>query len=101
MQHAPKKNSGLSSVFCSEGVKPIEIHRRMNAYYDVCMSLQQVYEGTRKFTNGTGSVTDAPRSDQAHRVVTPEATATVEAIAKENCRLKVNEIAAHLDMSHG
>jgi hypothetical protein len=33
--------------------------------------------------------------------VTPEATATVEAIAKENCRLKVNEIAAHLDMSHG
>jgi DNA-binding IclR family transcriptional regulator len=33
--------------------------------------------------------------------VTPEATAAVEAIMKENHRVTVNEIAAHLDMSHG
>jgi len=34
-------------------------------------------------------------------VVTPEAIAAVEAIVKENRRVTVNEIAAHLDMSHG
>ena len=29
----------------SEGVKPIEIHRRMGVQYgDACLSLQQVYE---------------------------------------------------------
>jgi len=33
--------------------------------------------------------------------VTPEAIAAVEAIVKENRRVRVNEIAAHLDMSHG
>jgi len=33
--------------------------------------------------------------------VTPEAIAAVEAIVKENRRVTVNEIAAHLDMSHG
>jgi hypothetical protein len=33
--------------------------------------------------------------------VTPEAIAAVEATVKENRREKVNEIAAHLDMSHG
>ena len=33
--------------------------------------------------------------------MTPEATAAVEAIAKENRRVTVNEIASHLDMSHG
>jgi len=33
--------------------------------------------------------------------VTPEGIAAVEAIVKENRRLTVNEIAAHLDMSHG
>jgi len=33
--------------------------------------------------------------------VTPEAIAIVEAIVKENRRVTVNEIAAHLDMSHG
>jgi len=33
--------------------------------------------------------------------VTPEATAAVEAIVKENRRVTVNEIEAHLDMSYG
>ena len=49
--------------------------------------------------NGISSVTDSPRPGQAQRLVTPEAIAAVEAIAKENRRVKVNEISAHLDMS--
>jgi len=92
------------SVICfliSEGVKPIEIHRRMKVQYcDACLSLQQVYEWTRKFMNGISSVTDSPRPDQAHRVVTPEPIAAVEAIVVENSCVTVNEIAAYLDMSH-
>jgi len=51
--------------------------------------------------NSISSVTDSPQPGQAHRVVTPEAIAGVEAIMKENCRITVNETAAHLDMSHG
>ena len=51
--------------------------------------------------NGISSVTDSPRPGQAHQVVTPETIAAVEAIVKENHRITVNEIAAHLDMSHG
>jgi histone-lysine N-methyltransferase SETMAR len=44
----------------SEGVKPIEIHRRMKVQYgDACLSLQQVYEWIRKFMNGTNSVKDS------------------------------------------
>jgi len=83
-------------------VKPIEIHRRMKAQYgDAYLSLQQLYEWTRKFMNGISSVTDSPRPGQAHRVVTPEGIAAVEVIVKEKRRVTVNEIAAHLDMSHG
>jgi len=86
----------------SEGVKSIEIHRRMEVQYgDACLSLQQVYEWTRKYMNGISSVTDSPRPGQAHPVLTPEAIAAVEAIVKENLHVTVNEIAAHLDMSHG
>jgi len=86
----------------SEGVKPIEIHRQMKVQYgDACLSLQQEYEWTRKFMNGISSVTDSPRPGQAHRVVTSEAIATVEAIVKENRRATVNEIAARMDKSHG
>jgi len=56
---------------------------------------------SRKFLNGVSSVTDSPRPDQAHRVVTPEAIAAAEVIVKENRRATVHKIAAHLDMSHG
>jgi len=42
--------------------------------------------------NGIRSVTDSPRPGQAHRVVTPEGIAVVEAILKENRRVTVNEM---------
>ena len=83
-------------------MKPIEIHQRVEVQYgDACLSLQQVYEWSRKFVNGVSSVTDSPRPGQAHRAVTPEAIAAVEAIVKENHRITVHEIATHLDMGHG
>jgi len=51
----------------SEGVKPIEIHRRMKVQYgDACLSLQQVYKWTRKLMNGISCVTDSPQPGQAH-----------------------------------
>jgi len=83
-------------------VKPIEIHWQMKVQYgDACLSLQQVYQWTGKSMNSISSVTDCPRPGQAHPVVTPEGSAAVEAIVKENGRVKVNEIAARLDMNHG
>ena len=45
--------------------------------------------------NGISSATGSRRPGQAHRVVTPEGIAAVEAIMKENRRVTVNEIAAH------
>ena len=50
---------------------------------------------------GISSVTDCPRPGQAHRVVTREDIAAVEAIVKKNRQVTVNEIAAHVDVSHG
>ena len=98
MQDAPKKNSIVIRFLSSEGVKPIEIHRRMKFQNGVaCLSLQQVYEWNRKFMNGISFVTDSPRPGQAHRVVTPEGIAAVEAIAKENRRVTTNEIARNGD----
>ena len=83
-------------------MKPVKIHRRMEVQYgDACLSLQQVYEWSRMFLNGVSSVTESPRSGQAHRLVTPEAIAAVETIVKENRRVTVHGIAAHLCMSHG
>jgi hypothetical protein len=89
------------TAFYSEGVKPIEIHRQMKVQCDdACLSLQQMYKWTKKFMNGISSVKDSCRPGQAHGVVTPEAIAEVETIVKEIHRVTVNEIAAHLDMSH-
>ena len=96
-----EKQRSVIRFLSSEGVKPIEIHRRMKVQYgDACLSLQQVYEWTRKFMNDISFVTDSPRPDQAHQVVKSEAIAAVKAIVKENRHVTVNEIAAHPDMSH-
>jgi len=90
---AKEKQRSVIRILSSEGVKPIKIHRRMKVQYsDACLSLQQVYEWTRKFMNGISSVTDSPRPGQAHRVMTLEVIAAVEAIVKENRRVTVNEI---------
>jgi len=51
--------------------------------------------------NSITSVTDSPQPGQAHRVMTPEAIAAIEAIVKENRRVTVNKIATYLDISHG
>jgi hypothetical protein len=45
-----KEERSVIRFLSSEGVKPIEIHRQMKVQYaDACLSLQQVYESTRKF----------------------------------------------------
>ena len=57
-----RRTASVIRFLSSEGVKPIKIHRRMKVLYgDACLSLQQVYDWTRKFTNGISSLTDSPR----------------------------------------
>jgi len=53
---AKEEQRSVIRFLSSEGVKPIEILRRMKVQYsDACLSLQQVYEWTRKFMNGISS----------------------------------------------
>jgi hypothetical protein len=97
-----EEQRSVISFLSSEGKKPIEIHRRMKVQYgEACLSLQQLYEWSRKFRNSVTSVVDAPRSGQAQRVVTPESIAAAEAIVMDNRRVTVKEIAANLNISHG
>jgi predicted nuclease with RNAse H fold len=57
-----RRTASVISFLSTEGVKPIEIHQQMKVQYGkACLSLQQVYESTRKFMNGISSVTDSPR----------------------------------------
>lgn len=86
----------------SEGVKPMEIHRRMTVQYgDSCLSLQQVYEWCRKFKSGIVSIEDAQRPGQAHRVVTDANIARAEEIVMDNRRITLKEIAQMLEISYG
>ena len=56
------RTASVITFLSSEGVKSVEIHRRMKVQCgDACLSLQQAYEWTRKFMNGISSVTDCPR----------------------------------------
>lgn len=86
----------------SEGVKPIEIHRRMTAQYgDSCVSLQQVYKWCRKFKSSVTSLEDAPQPRQAHRIVMDKNIALVEKLVKDNRCITVQEIASMSEISVG
>jgi len=82
-----------------EGVKPIEIHRRMKIQYaDRRMSRTQVYEWTEKFKTGITSVEDSPRPGPA---VTEDNIAAVKNVIRKNWRVTVKEVASLLDISVG
>jgi [histone H3]-lysine36 N-dimethyltransferase SETMAR len=86
----------------SEGIKCTEIHRRMLEQYGAsCLSLQQIYEWSKKFQGGTTSISDAPRPGQANRAVTPDSIQATEKIILDNRRISVDEVAAELSISHG
>jgi hypothetical protein len=65
--YTKEERRSVIGFLSSEGVKPIEIQRRMKVQYgDACLSLQQVYEWTSNFVNNISYVTDSPRPGQAH-----------------------------------
>ena len=50
--YAKEEQRPVTRILSTEGLKPIKIHRRMKVQCgDACLSLQQVYEWTRKFMN--------------------------------------------------
>jgi hypothetical protein len=61
-------------------------------YGDACLSLQKVYEWTRKFLNGVRPVADSPRPGQAHRVVEPEAIAALHGTTLEHFIARGNTV---------
>ena len=84
----------------SEGVKPIEIHRRMRIQYgDRCMSRTQAYEWTEKFKNSVTSVEDSPRPGPAFTAVTEDNIAAVENVIWENRRVTIKEVTSLLEIS--
>jgi len=79
----------------SEGVKPIEINRRMRIQYgDRCMSRSQVYEWTEKFKNGVTSVEDSPRLGPAFTAVTEDNIPAVQNMIRKNRRITIKEVAS-------
>jgi len=92
-----EKRSVVRFLF-SEGVKRIEIHRRMRIQYgDRCMSRTQVYEWTEKFKNLITNVRDSPRPGPVLTAVTEDNIAALENVIRENRRVTVKEVASLLD----
>jgi len=97
-----QEQRGVIRFLWSEGVKSVDIHRRMQTKYgDACLSQRQVYDWCQKFAEGTTLLTDAPRPGQAHRVVTEESIAAADRLIQENRRVTLAEMAFFLSMSFG
>ena len=63
LQYCTIEECGVVQFLWAEGVKPVEIHRRMLAQYgQSTMSQRKVYEWVERFKLGRTRVTDEGRS---------------------------------------
>jgi hypothetical protein len=78
----------------AEGVKPLEIIRRMQAQYsDDCLSRSKIYEWIDHFKKGRTSACDEERSGRLSASRTENSIQTVGRTVRENRRITVDDIA--------
>ena len=71
----------------AEGVKPVEIHRRMLAQYgQSTMSQRKVYEWVERFRSGRTRVTDEGRSGRPSTSHTQDHKSSRKASSPQECR---------------
>ena len=86
----------------AEGIKPIEIFRRMTLVYgEKCFSQRSVYDWVERFKKGRTSVEDLDRSGRPASTVTLTNIKKVNALIESNRRIKISEIATELAVSYG
>jgi transposase len=75
---------------CPEGVKPVEIIRRMQAQYgDNCLSRSKIYEWVDHFKKGRASVCDQERSGRPSTSRTENNIQAIEKMVRENRQITV------------
>ena len=85
-----------------EGAAPQDIHERLvKVYGDQAPAYATVKKWAAEFKRGRQSIEDDPRSGRPVEATTPENCAAVERLVLKNRRLKVNQIAETLGISHG
>jgi hypothetical protein len=85
---------GVIRFLFAEGVKPLEIIRRMQAQYgDSSLSRSQICEWTDHFKKGRNSVRDGERSGRLSASRTENSIQTAERTVRENRRITVDDIA--------
>ena len=86
----------------AEGVPEAEIHRRLSAHYgNSALPQWSVYDWITMFKNGRTSVTDDERSGRPSTSTTEENVERVCSMILDNRRSTVDEVAQHLNISHG
>jgi transposase len=86
----------------AEGIKPVEIIRRMQAEYgDNFLSRSKIYEWIDHFQHGRASVCDEERSGRLSSSSTENSIQTIDRMVRENRRITVDDIAQALNISHG
>ncbi|GFQ90165.1 histone-lysine N-methyltransferase SETMAR [Trichonephila clavata] len=93
MQESKKEQRGVIQFFATEGVRSGEMHQRMKAVYrEYSLCRSSVVEWPKRFLERRELLEDDARRGQAHRVITPEMIAEVNALVLDNSRITVDEI---------
>jgi len=86
-----EEQRGVVWFLWAEGVKPVEIHRRMLAQYgQSTMSQREVYEWVERFKSGQTCVTDEGRSGRPSTSCTQDHINRADAMIREGRQITVS-----------
>jgi transposase len=93
---------GVIRFLFAEGVKPVEIIRRMQSQHgDSCISRSKIYEWIYHFKKGRTSVCDEERSGKPSASRTENNIQAIERMVWENRRITVDDMAeASICLAH-
>jgi len=88
-----EEQRGIVRFLWAEGVKPVEIHRRMLAQYgQSTMSQRKVYEWMERFKSGRTRVIDEGRSGRPSTPRTQDHKSSRKASSPQEYRNQLNDI---------
>ena len=89
-----EEQRGIVRFLWAEGVKPVEIHRRILAQYgQSTMSQRKVYVWVERFKSGRTRVTDEDLSDRPSTSRTQDHIDRADVMIREDRRITVSEVA--------
>src|SRR5258705_2937732 len=95
------RRRAVIEFLCAEGETPVNMHKRMEKVYGAsCVDISTVRRWVVQFNRGERELRDSPRSGRPATAVTEENKERVDALIKDECRIRRQQLCNIVGIGH-